>query len=119
MKIKKITTLIAVTLGLCALGATAEEATETKRVSPATRADKNSDGVLSQDEWTFSAEQFTQLDKNGDGVIDATEQAGLRGQRGEGGIGRGAGEDGKGGAGHGKGAPGKGGAGRGKGRGGA
>jgi hypothetical protein len=111
---KKITTLIAVTLGLCALGVTAQEATETKRVSPATRADKNGDGVLSQDEWTFGAEQFTQLDKNGDGAIDATEQAGLRGQRGKGGAGHGKGAPGKGGAGHGKG-----GAGRGKGGGGA
>jgi len=117
---KKQSILLAtITLSLFALGATAEETNETNRVSPATRADKNGDGVLSQDEWTFGAELFTQLDKNGDGVVDSNEQVGMRGQRGKGGEGRGAGEAGKGGAGHGKGAPGKGGAGHGKGRGGA
>ena len=112
---KKITTVSAMIIGLCVCGAIAEESTETGRVSPSTRSDANGDGVISATEWTFGSDQFGQLDTNGDGSLDSSEQAGLRGQRGKGGQGRGKGGVGKGGAGRGKGGAGKGGAGRGRG----
>ncbi len=114
---RMIVVLTAVTLGVSGLSAATENAGpgEKTRVPPHVRCDKNGDGVLSRDEWPFSAELFTKLDKNGDGVIDADERPGLRGKRGKGGEGRGKGALGAGGQGRGKGAPGAGGQGRGKG----
>ncbi len=121
---RMIVVITAGVLGLSGLSAAAEDAgparrgqseTGRTRVAPHVRYDTNGDGVLSRDEWPFSAELFTKLDKNGDGVIDADERPGLRGKRGKGGEGRGKGAPGAGGQGRGKGAPGPGGQGRGKG----
>ncbi len=108
---KKIIIITALALGMSALRVTAEEAAP-RRVPPSVRYDKNGDGVLSRDEWPFSAELFTKLDKNGDGVIDSDERPGLRGKRGKGGEGRGKGAPGPGGEGRGKGGPGPGGRGK-------
>lgn len=106
---KKILVITALALGLSALHATAEEAAP-GRVPPSVRCDKNGDGLLSRDEWPFSAELFAKLDKDGNGFIDSDESPGrCRGKRGKGGEGKGKGADGKGGQGRGKGAPGPGG----------
>jgi len=96
-------------------GADAQGAGEHKSSPPYIRCDKNGDGVLSREEWPFSAELFTKLDKNGNGIIDAAEQPEKRGKHGKGGDGQGKGGPGKGGEGRGKGGPGDGGAGKGKG----
>jgi hypothetical protein len=119
---RMIVVITAVALGLSGLSAAAENAGPARRgasgpdgktrVPPHVRCDKNGDGVLSRDEWPFSAELFTKLDKNGDGVIDADERPGLRGKRGKGGEGRGKGAPGAGGQGRGKGGPGAGGRGK-------
>ena len=110
--------ITAVALGLSGLSAVAENAGPArrgaadqggqKRVPPSVRCDKNGDGVLSRDEWPFSAELFTKLDKNANGVIDADERPGKRGKRGKGGEGKGKGGSGKGGEGRGKGGAGSG-----------
>jgi hypothetical protein len=97
-----IVVLTAVTLGVSGLSAATENAGpggET-RVPPHVRCDKNGDGVLSRDEWPFSAELFTKLDKNGNGVIGADERPGLSGKRGKGGEGRAKGAPGAGGRGN-------------------
>jgi len=92
-------------------GADAQGAGEHKGSPPSIRCDKNGDGVLSREEWPFSAELFTKLDKNGNGVIDADERPAHHGKHGKGGDGKGKGGPGKGKGGAGKGA-GKGGTGR-------
>ena len=107
---RMVVVITAVALGLSALRVTAEDAApgrkgaggagQHERVPPSVRCDKDGDGVLSRDEWPFSAELFTKLDKNGDGVIDADERPGLRGNRGKGGEGRGKGAPGPGGRGN-------------------
>ncbi len=88
---KKILIITTLTLGLSALHVTAEEAAP-GRVPPSVRCDKNGDGLLSRDEWPFSAELFAKLDKDGNGFIDSDERPGrCRGKRGKGGEGRGKG----------------------------
>jgi len=118
---RMVVVITAVALGLWALRVTAADATpgrkgagagQHERVPPSVRCDKNGDGVLSRDEWPFSAERFTKLDKNGDGVIDATERPEHHGKRGKGGEGRGKGAPGDGDQGRGKRAPGPGGRGK-------
>ncbi len=121
---KNIVFITALVLGLSAIGATAEDAAaggkgkhaagkqgegQHERVPPYIRYDKNGDGVLSKEEWPYSAELFTKLDKNANGVIDADERPEKRGKHGKGGDGQGKGGPGDGGAGRGKGGPGKGG----------
>ena len=64
-------------------GADAQGAGEHKSSPPSIRCDKNGDGVLSREEWPFSAELFTKLDKNGNGVIDADERPAHHGKRGK------------------------------------
>lgn len=64
-------------------GADAQGAGEHKSSPPSIRCDKNGDGVLSREEWPFSAELFTKLDKNGNGVIDAGERPAHHGKRGK------------------------------------
>jgi len=93
-------------------GADAQGAGEHKSSPPFIRCDKNGDGVLSREEWPFSADLFTKLDKNGNGVIDADERPERRGKLGNGEAGKGKGGPGDGGAGKGKGGPGKGGRGK-------
>jgi len=93
-------------------GADAQGAGEHKGSPPYIRCDKNGDGVLSKEEWPYSAELFTKLDKNANGVIDADERPEKRGELGKGGEGKGKGRPGDGGAGKGKGGPGKGGRGK-------
>ncbi len=88
---KKILIITALALGMSALCVTAEEAAP-RRVPPSVRCDKNGDGLLSRDEWPFSAELFAKLDKDGNGFIDSDERPGrCRGKRGKGGKGRGKG----------------------------
>jgi hypothetical protein len=123
---KQVIIITAITLGLAAISTATEQADTAQRTAPSERYDKNGDGVLSQEEWPYGADQFTKLDTNGDGVISANEKAGLRGQTGQGGLGRGAGYTGtdsqsrnkgtaeKSKTGHDKGTTGKGGAGRNK-----
>ena len=116
---RMVVVITAVALGLSGLSAVAENAGPARRgaadpggqtrVPPYVRCDKNGDGVLSRDEWPFSAELFTKLDKNANGVIDADERPEKRGKHGKGGEGKGKGGPGDGGAGKGKGGPGKGG----------
>lgn len=99
---KKILIITALALGISALRVTAEEAAP-RRVPPSVRYDKNGDGMLSRDEWPFSAELFNKLDKDGNGFIDSDEKPGrCRGNRGKGGKGRGKGAPGSGGQGRGK-----------------
>ena len=93
-------------------GADVQGAGEHKSSPPYIRCDKNGDGVLSREEWPFSAELFTKLDKNGNGVIDADERPEKRGKLGNVEAGKGKGGPGDGGAGKGKGGPGKGGRGQ-------
>ena len=115
---KRIVIVTALVLGLSAIGATAEDAAKPghkgkagagqhDQPPPYIRYDKNGDGVLSKEEWPYSAELFTKLDKNANGVIDADERPEQRGKHGKGGEGKGG--PGDGGAGKGKGGPGKGG----------
>jgi hypothetical protein len=119
---KNIVFITALVLGLSAIGATAKEAAaggkgkhaagKHERVPPYIRYDKDGDGVLSKEEWPYSAELFTKLDKNADGAIDADERPEKRGKLGKGGAGKGKGGPGDGGAGKGKGGRGKGGRGK-------
>ena len=124
---KNIAFITALVLGLSAIGATAKDAAavgkgkhaagkqgadQQERVPPHIRYDKDGDGVLSKEEWPYSAELFTKLDKNADGAIDADERPEKRGKFGKGGAGKGKGGPGVGGAGKGKGGPGKGGRGK-------
>lgn len=80
-------------------GADAQDASEHKSSPPYIRYDKNGDGVLSKEEWPYSAELFTKLDKNANGVIDADERPEKGGKHGKGGDGKGKGGPGKGGRG--------------------
>jgi len=80
-------------------GVNAQGAGGHKSSPPYIRCDKNGDGVLSREEWPFSAELFTKLDKNGNGIIDADERPEKRGKLGKGGEGNGKGAPGKGGRG--------------------
>jgi hypothetical protein len=76
-------------------GADAQGASEHKSSHPYIRCDKNGDGVLSREEWPFSAELFTKLDKNGNGIIAADERPEKRGKLGKGGEGKGKGGPGR------------------------